>query len=278
MVTNTYTDGTLTSSAVATSTVSTAVTDPGSFVGRMDQGSQLANLDVASNLGFANGVGGGRISHTMGNGYSAESTVWGLGHTVVAENGMRITGGLNFADTTMSGEGSTGAMSTTHFGVEVGKALDNRDLTVIVGGNVANSDISWDRTIGDFAAHGETSVSDTWGTLKVEKSTGAVRPWAGYTIGSKTVDGYTETGDIQSVLEGVAVDSSYNYASIGLNVEAGILDLGISKAFDANDTVNLSVGIDKHINDRIAIGTSANRTMSGDNESTFLTAGLRIKF
>jgi hypothetical protein len=278
MVTNTYTDGTLTSSAVATSTVSTAVTDPGSFVGRMDQGSQLANLDVASNLGFANGVGGGRISHTMGNGYSAESTVWGLGHTVVAENGMRITGGLNFADTTMSGEGSTGAMSTTHFGVEVGKALDNRDLTVIVGGNVANSDISWDRTIGDFAAHGETSVSDTWGTLKVEKSTGAVRPWAGYTIGSKTVDGYTETGDIQSVLEGVAVDSSYNYATVGLNVEAGILDLGISKAFDANDTVNLSVGIDKHINDRIAIGTSANRTMSGDNESTFLTAGLRIKF
>ena len=278
MVTNTYTDGTLTSSEVATSTISTAVTDPGSFVGRMDQGSQLEGLNIAHNLGFADGIGGGRISHSMGNGYSAESNVWGLGHTIVAENGLRISGGVNFADTTMSGEGSTGAMSTTHFGIEVGKALDNRDLTVSVGGNVANSDISWDRTIGDFAAHGETSVSDTWGTLKVEKSTGAVRPWAGYTIGTKTVDGYIETGDIQSVLEGVAVDSSYNYASIGLNIEAGILDLGISKAFDANDTTNISVGIDKNINERIAIGASANRTIAGDNESTFLTAGLKISF
>ena len=272
------TDGAATSTVAIRNDVVTTVTDPGSFVGRMDQGGQLANLDVARNLGFAEGIGGGRISHSMGNGYSAESTVWGLGHTIVAENGMRITGGVNFADTTLTGTGSTGAMSTTHFGIEVGKALDNRDLTVSVGGNIANSDISWDRNIGTFAAHGETSVSDTWGTLKVEKSTGAVRPWVGYTIGSKTTDGYSETGDIQAVLEGVTVDSSYNYATIGLNVEAGILDFGVSKAFDANDTTNISVGIDKNINERIAIGASANRTIAGDNESTFLTAGLRINF
>jgi hypothetical protein len=278
MRTVTYTDGVETGSVVAISAINTAVTNPGSFVGRADQAQQMLGLNIAHGLGFADGVAGGRTNHGMANNNSAETTHYGIGHMIVTEDGMNIQGGLNFANTTMTGTDGVGEMSTTHFGARVGKALDGRDLTIGVEGNIANSDLTYTRDIGTFSSGGETAQSDMWGTLTVEKSTGVVRPWAGYTVGKRSTDAWVETGDIQAILDHAAVDESYNYATIGLNIEAGILDIGISKSFDANDTTNISLGIDKNINERIAIGASANRTIAGDNTSTFLSAGLKIQF
>ena len=278
MRTVTYTDGVETSSVVATSVVSSAVTDPGSFTGRMDQADAMLGLNVAHGLGFAQGVAGGRTSHTMANGNSAETTQYGIGHMFVAENGMSIQGGINFANTTMTGDDGTGEMSTTHFGARVGKALDSRDLTIGVEGNMATSSLTYTRDVGDFSSGGETAQKDMWGTLTVEKSTGAVRPWVGYTVGQRSTDAWTETGDIQALLSHDASEETYNYASVGLNVEAGIFDLSVSKAFDAADTMNFGIGVDKAINDRIAVTGAVNRTMAGDNESTFMTAGIRIQF
>jgi len=278
MVTNTYTDGTLTSSAVATSTISTAVTDPGSFVGRMDQADAMLGLNVAHGLGFAKGVEGGRTSHTMANGNSAETTQYGIGHIVATDNGLSVQGGVNFANTTMTGEDGTGEMSTTHFGARVGKHLDGKDLTVGVEGNIANSELTYNRNIGDFSSGGETAQRDMWGTLTVEKSTGAIRPWAGYTIGKRSTDAWTETGDIQAILSHDASETSYNYASVGLNIEAGMLDIGISKSFDADDTTKIGVGVSHSINERLGIVADVNRTIAGDNESTYVSAGLTLKF
>jgi hypothetical protein len=214
----------------------------------------------------------------MANGNSAETTQYGIGHMIVAENGMSIQGGVNFANTTMTGTDGSGEMSTTHFGARVGKHLDGRDLTIGVEGNIANSDLTYTRDIGTFSSGGETAQRDMWGTLTVEKSTGVVRPWAGYTVGKRSTDAWSETGDIQAILDHPASDESYNYATIGLNIEAGILDIGISKAFDDADTTKIGLGINKDINNRISIGASANRTIAGDNESTFLSAGIRINF
>ena len=272
------TDGAATVTTAIRNDVVTTVTDPGSFTGRMDQADAMLGLNVAHGLGFAKGVEGGRTSHTMANGNSAETTQYGIGHTFATENGLAVTGGVNFANTTMTGEDGTGEMSTTHFGARVGKALDSRDLTIGVEGNIANSSVTYTRDIGDFTSGGETAQRDMWGTVTVEKSTGAIRPWAGYTIGNRSTDAWTETGDIQSMLTHPASEESYNYASIGLNIEAGMLDIGVSKAFDDNDTMNISVGVDKSINDRIAVTGRMNRTMAGDNESTFLSAGLKIQF
>jgi hypothetical protein len=278
MRTVTYTDGVETSSVVATSTVSSAVTDPGSFVGRMDQADAMLGLNVAHGLGFAQGVAGGKTNHSMANGNSAETTQYGIGHMIIAENGMSITGGINFANTTMTGEAGAGEMSTTHFGAEVGKALDNRDITIGVEGNIAISSLTYARDIGDFTSGGETAQKDIWGTLTVEKSSGAIRPWAGYTIGKSNTDAWTETGDIQAIISHDADKETYSYPTVGLNIEAGILDIGISKAFDDADTTRLGIGIDNQINDSIAVTGTVNRTMTGDNNSTFLTAGLSIKF
>ena len=278
MVTNTYTDGTLTSSAAADSVAVTTVTDPGSFTGRMDQVDQMIGLNPHKNLGIANGVSGGKISHDMGNGYSAETTAYGLGHTLGTDNGMLVSGGINFADTTMTGEGSSGEMSTMVIQGRVGKAMDDRDMTVSVGGHMANSDISYSRTIGDFSAAGETTSKDMGATLMVEKSTGTVRPFAGYTLGNRTTDAWTETGDVQALLLHEEVDESYRYATIGMNIDTGLLTASFAKDFDDAETMRIGVGINRDINERISFGASANRVTAGDNTSTYMSAGIKIRF
>lgn len=278
MRTVTYTDGVETGSVVATSTVSSAVTDPGSFVGRMDQADAMLDLNLAHNLGFANGVTSGRTSHSIDNGYSAETTAYSLGHIVATDDGIVITGGINFANTTMTSIDGSGEMSTTHFGARVGRDLDGRDITVGLEGHVANSDLSYSRSIGDFEAAGQTGQSDRWATFTVEKSSGAIRPWAGYTIGKRSTDAWTETGDIQAVIDHPANEASYAYGTVGLNIEAGIVDLSFSKAFDKADTTQIGLGIDRQINDTILLGLSANRSITETSQSNYLSAGVKIKF
>ena len=278
MVTNTYTDGVLTSSAAADSVAVTTITDPGSFVGRMDQADQMIALNPHKSLGIANGISGGKISHDMGNGYSAETTAYGLGHTLGTDNGMLVSAGINFADTTLTGEGSSGEMKTMVVQGRVGKAMDDRDMTVSVGGHMANSDITYNRTIGDFGTAGETTSRDMGATLMVEKSTGTVRPFAGYTLGSQSTDAYDETGDVQATLSHAAVDESYRYATIGMNIDTGLLTASFAKDFDDAETMRIGVGINKNINERVSFGASANRVTSGDNTSTYMSAGIKITF
>ncbi|MEK9694091.1 MAG: hypothetical protein VW235_14325, partial [Rhodospirillaceae bacterium] len=101
--------------------------------GRVDQVDQMVGLNVHRSTGIADGIATGRISHDMGNGYSAETRTYSLGHTAGTDNGMLVGGGLTRSTTTLTGEHSDGSMNTTTLQVRVGKALDNRDATVSVG-------------------------------------------------------------------------------------------------------------------------------------------------
>lgn len=278
MVTNTYTDGVLTSSVAADSVAVTTVTDPGSFVGRMDQADQMLGLNVHRGLGIADGVAGGRISHDMGNGYSADTTTFGVGHTLGTDNGMLVGAGLNRATTTIVGADSSGEINTTVLQGRAGKALDNRDMTIVVAGKHASSDLSYTRTIGDFSAAGETSSKDTSVSVTAEKSTGSARPFAGVTVGKRSTDAFAETGDVQALLLHEATDETYRYATLGFNVDTGLITASVSKDFGDSEAVHFGAGIDKNINERVSIGLNATRTIDGDNKSTRISAGFKIQF
>jgi hypothetical protein len=278
MKTVTYTDGVETSSAVADSVITSAVTDPGSFVGRMDQADQMLGLNVHRGLGIADGVSGARISHDMGNGYSADTTTFGIGHTLGTDNGMLVGAGLNRATTTITGADSNGELSTTVIQGRAGKALDDRDMTIVVGGKLATSDLSYTRTIGDFSAAGETSSRDMSATVIAEKSTGSARPFAGLTVGKISTDAFAETGDVQALLLHEATDETYRYATLGFNVDTGLITASVSKDFGDSDAMHFGAGIDRNINERVSIGLNATRTMDGDNTSTRVSAGLKIQF
>jgi hypothetical protein len=273
----TRTTGTATETETRNNAVST-VTDPGAFVGRMDQVDQMLGLNVHRGLGIADGVSGARISHDMGNGYSAETTTFGLGHTLGTDNGMLLGAGLNRATTTITGADSEGELSTTVIQGRAGKALDDRDMTIVVGGKHATSDLSYTRTIGDFSAAGETSSRDISATVIAEKSTGTARPFAGITVGKRSTDAFAETGDVQALLLHQATDKTYRYATLGFNVDTGLITASISKDFGDSEAMHFGAGIDRNINERVSIGLNATRTMDGDNTSTYVSAGIKIHF
>ena len=284
-VVDTYSDSSTVTRTTATGTdtetrnnaVST-VTDPGAFVGRMDQADQMLGLNAHRNLGIGEGITGSRITHDMGNGYSAESNVLSLGGNTVLDNGARVSAGLNRVNTTMTGEASSGTIETMILSGEVGKHIDSRDITITGNANIANGDMNYSRSIGDFDAAGETSNKDMWGGLTVEKSTGQVRPFAGITVGKKSTDAYDETGDVQATLSHAAVDETYRYGTLGFNLDTGIFTASISKDFGDSEAMRIGVGVDRAINDRISIGVDASRITDGDNTSNRLSAGIKIQF
>ena len=278
MVTNTYTDGTLTSSAAADSVAVTTVTDPGAFTGRMDQMDQMLALNPHNGLGIAEGFTAGRISHDMGNGYSAESKVFGLGHNAVTDEAMTFGFGINRITTDITGEGSTGSMSTTVLSLGASKHIDDSDITVRGQANAANTDLSYTRTIGDFSAAGSTTSSDRWATVTVEKSTGVVRPFAGYTIGTKSHEAFAETGDVQAALLDAGNSETYRYPTIGINIDNDIVTASIARDFDDAETTRIGLGVNRAINENIGIAAGVNRITAGDNTSTTVNAGFTWKF
>ena len=278
MVTNTYTDGTLTSSAAADSVAVSTVTDPGSFTGRMDQASQMLTLDPHKGVGIAEGFSAGRITHDMAHGYSAESNVFGLGHTTTTDDLLSVGLGINRITTDITGEGSTGSMSTTVLSLGASKHIDDSDITVRGQANAANTDLSYARTIGDFSAVGSTTSSDRWATVTVEKSTGIVRPFAGYTIGTKSHDAFAETGDVQAALLDAGNSETYRYPTIGINIDNDIVTASIARDFDDAETTRIGLGVNHAINENIGIAAGVNRITAGDNTSTTVNAGLTWKF
>ena len=278
MVTNTYTDGTLTSSAAADSVAVTTVTDPGTFTGRMDQASQMLALNPHRGLGIADGFAAGRISHDMGDGYSAESNVFGLGYNHVTDTAMTLSFGMNRIGTEITGEDSTGDMNTTVISIGGSRHVDERDVTVGLKVNASSTDMSYTRTIGDFSATGATTASDRWATLTVEKSTGIVRPFAGFTIGNSSHEAFAETGDVQAALLDAGDSNTYRYPTIGLNIDNDIISASFARDFDDADTTRIGLGIDRDINKKIGIEAGVNRVIAGDNTSTTVTAGITWKF
>ncbi len=276
--TTVVTDGTATVTTTSRADDVVTVTDPGAFTGRMDQMNQMLALRPHSSVGIGDGFTAGRINHDMSNGYSAESRVFGLGHNAVTDNSMTIGLGINRITTDITGEGSTGSMSTTVLSLGASKHIDDSDITVRGQANAANTDLSYARTIGDFSAVGSTTSSDRWATVTVEKSTGIVRPFAGYTIGTKSHDAFAETGDVQAALLDAGNSETYRYPTIGINIDNDIVTASIARDFDDAETTRIGLGVNHAINENIGIAAGVNRITAGDNTSTTVNAGFTWKF
>ena len=276
--TTVVTDGTATVTTASRADDVVTVTDPGAFVGRMDQMNQMLALRPYSNVNIADGFSGGRVTHDMGNGYSAESNVFGLGFNHITDNAMMVGVGMNRISTTMTGEGSSASSNTTVLSLGASKHVEDKDVTVRGQVNASSTDLDYSRSVGTFSALGSTTASDNWGTLTVEKSTGTVRPFAGYTIGKRSHEAFAETGDVQAALADTGNSETYRYATLGANIDAGMLSMSVARDFSDIAVTRLSVGVDKAINENISLGINAERTFSGDNTSTQINAGLNWKF
>ena len=273
MKTVTYTDGVETSSAVADSAITSAVTDPGSFTGRMDTGKKIGRAVDLHSLDFADYVAGSRITSDLGDGCSAESRVLGIGGSTTTDDLVTIEGGINRI-TTSANACSTGDMTTLHIGVGASKALD--EYTVRGTVNRASQDITYERHIGDFTNQGEYSTTDTWVNVEVEPNTGQIRPVLGIVAGKRSTDAYTETGSVQSALSQAAIDETYRYATLGANFD---LDFGTASIIRTTEgTTRIGIGIDKHVTENVKFVGDLQRSINDNASSNMLSVGLKIQF
>jgi hypothetical protein len=89
------------------------------------------------------------------------------------------------------------------------------------------------------------------------------------------MDGYTETGDVQSARTVASTDEMYGYGTVGLRGDLGLVDF---TAMHHTDGVNdISIGIEKST-DKVTWRVEGTRSMTDLGTTNAISAGLVIKF
>ena len=266
----TYTDGVETARTSTDSVAVTTVSDPGSFTGRVDQIAtvQDAVSSTLRNLDFDN-IQGIRMDHKMKNGMTGKTTGAVVGGSKELENGVTVSGGFIRLGADLSGNNDTVKADTDMIGLGVEK--NNVSLEI----RHAMTDYTVSRTIGDFANGSETKGKDTSARIMYSPDTGKVNPVIGYTRGKKSVDGYTETGSIQSARTVADSSEMYGYGTVGLRGDLGLVDF--TALHHTDGTNDISLGIEKQT-DKVTWRVGATRSMTDLGNTNAISAGLVIKF
>ena len=273
------TDGdTTTTTIVRNDTVKTS-SNIESVIGRVDQKEQLLGIDMHRNMDIEQGITVTKTEHKMNNGYSAKSTVYSIGIEDISSTDNIVTGiEYNEVNTTMNGSDSNGSISSDAVRFDIGKTLNDNDTKLTASFNHTTSDISYSRVVGDYSAAGETTSTDNYISLMLEKETGNFRPFVGYTIGQRKTQGYTETGSALAVLDYATEKDTYNYPTIGLNVEYDVFAVSVRRDFDEYNTTSIDFDIAKNINENAELLLGFNRNISTYDTSDSVTAGLSWTF
>ena len=271
IVQRTQTDTTwdnMSDNTTANTQVTNTTLDP--FEGRIDQiaTAQDVTSSTLRNLDFYN-IQGIRMNSKMKNGMSGNTSGAVVGGSKELENGVTIMGGFTKLGTGLTGNGDSVDAETTAFagGIEKnGVSLEVRH---------AMTDYEVSRTIGDFSNASETAGKDTSARLMYSPDTGKVNPVIGYTRGKKSVDGYTETGSVQTARTVDATSEMYGYGTVGLRGDLGLVDF---TALHHTDGVNdISLGIEKDTGS-VTWRVGATRSMTDLGNTNSVTAGIVVKF
>jgi hypothetical protein len=271
MRTATYTDGVETSSVVATSTIASAITDPGSFVGRTDQ---IANAQAMQNIS-TRGLSFDGATIINDNASNGNTRGFAVGGNKELDNGVTVGAGVGrLTNSTTSTDGSATA-DTTLLNLNGDKKVQGG--TVSVDLTYGMMDLTTTRTIGDFANAGTMSGTDTSVGIRFVADGEKVRPVVGFTRGVRSVDGYTETGSIQSIRTVAESTDYYGYATIG--AQATLAPGVEAQALRHTDGVSvLSLDVNKAWEEDKVFTFGVSRSFSDLGNTTSISAGIQIKF
>jgi hypothetical protein len=254
-------------------TTSSATVDTVS--GRIDQVATIADVTDVNlrNLSF-DGIQGIRSNHDYANGMTGETTGFTLGGEVVADNGLIIGGGWARINTDLSGNGDTAKSNTNAFEGNIGRAMAAGVGTVTL--RHANTDYSFNRTIGDWSNTGATSGTNSSISGRYTIATDPkFNPYIGYTIGRKSMDAYTEGGDALTARSVAGTNEMYRYATVGANMQLGLINL--HGEYNTDGVQAMGVGIGK-TTEKLEWNLGVEKTTTDLGENTGITAGIKIKF
>ena len=164
----------------------------------------------------------GSLIDSKDGGYKVNTHQYGIAADREVRGNWIVGAQFNYVDSTMTGVDSTGSMNKSHVGLYSLYRRENTLLQTDLG--IANNGYSVNRHIeNEFHNASKTSGNDVWLSNRLYY-TGKdnVRPFAGVTVGRSTVNGYTETGSIQSARTVGATSSNMNYAEVGVQVNKPI--------------------------------------------------------
>ena len=269
-----YTDGVETDRAVTDSAIVTTVTDPGSFTGRIDQVATIQNnVSIASRSLSLTDVSGIGMDSKMGNGMNGTTKAFQTGGVKELENGLTIGLGGGRVISSLSGNGDSAEASSDMFGLHLGRNIDQGRIEL--GLRYSMTEYSFNRTIGDFAAHGDTKGSDASVSLRFTGNGEKIQPIFGITKGRNTINGYTETGSIQAIRTVEKQKDDYTFATVGGNINLGLVN--ITALHHTDGVNNIAVGFKKET-DKVTFNISAQRTMTKVGDTNSIRAGINWKF
>jgi len=242
-----------------------------SFAGRVDHVETANHMMAITHKDIEwNGVRMIKNNQQGLNGYASDVsglTAAGIKRT---ESGWGLGIGAGKLTADIDGNGVTNVDSTV-FHLRAVRELNYGDVAVSV--TRARNDYEVSRTIGDFANSAKVTGTDKY--YRVEYSgTGSVRPLVGYTTGKVNVQGYQETGSIQSARTVAGHADSYHYATIGVAFDLGPTTTKIVRHTD--DTNQLSFNVNKDMEDQKMLTLGVSRLETPVTTSNSVTAGFRI--
>jgi len=280
--TETYSDSSTIDNLLSTETetelrnnVAVSVTNPGSFVGRVDQiqTARSVNSMIGRSLDF-DGIKLIGVNSEYDNGMTGDTGGFSIGGQRNLDNGFVIGAGLAGFNTRLSNIGDSVAADTVAVELRLGKAIGTGQITASL--RQYSTDYKVQRTIGDFSNGAVTQETDTSVKLQYTGKIGDhVKPIVAITSGSSSVDAYDETGSVQSARTVSAVDDNYEYATIGAEFNVGVLRARVLRHSD--DVSEVSLGIVRET-DKISYSVTANKTTTNVGDSVQITAGINIKF
>jgi hypothetical protein len=209
------------------------------------------------------------MDHKMKNGMTGGTTGAVVGGSKELENGVTVSGGFIRLGADLSGNDDTVKADTDMIGLGVEK--NNVSLEI----RHAMTDYTVSRTIGDFANGSETKGKDTSARIMYSPDTGKVNPVIGYTRGKRSVDGYEETGSVQTARTVDATSEMYGYGTVGLRGDLGLIDF--TALHHTDGTNDISLGLEKST-EKVTWRVGATRSMTDLGNTNSVTAGIVVKF
>ena len=240
------------------------------FSGRIDQMSNALDMQNMSIRGLT--FDSVRIiKDTASNGGTQG---FAIGGNKDLDNGITVGAGLGRLSTdTVNADGSATA-DTTILNLHGDKKVQGGTVSVNLTHGIV--DLTAARTIGDFANSSATTATDTSVGLRFVGDGEKIRPVLGYTRGVRSVDGYTESGSVQSARTVADTTDYYGYATIGAQATlAPGVEAQVLRHTDGVNVVGLNVN--KEWEDK-TFTLSVNRSMSDLGNTNAVSAGLVWKF
>ena len=252
-------------SDASTSTPTTSTESLSSFTGRVDQIESMNSMYQLTNreVDFSGvKVVNDRIKDS--NGLNGATSGLVVGGSRDLNNGWSIGAGFGKLDSEAENAGDRVELDSLMFNVHVARELAVGSVSV----SLTNSSMDYvvNRTIGDFTNKGETSGTDRYARVEWKGDGDKLRPILGYTKGETTVDGYTETGSVQSVRTVAESVDKYRFASVGFEFDL-TPSIGGSYVHDTDGTNSFAVGLDKTVGGKtltVEVGRVTTETTSAN--------------